>query len=64
MGLFEKAARTAARARYAAGQGLRSAWYTAQFQAARSAAGDLARPGEPAFRPEHGRPDLAELRRA
>lgn len=64
MGLFEKAARTAGRARYAAGQGLRAAWYTAQFQAARRAAGDLTRPDEPAFRPSQGQPDMAELRRA
>lgn len=64
MGWLEKAARTAGRARYAAGQGLRSAWYTAQFQAARRAAGDLSRPGEPAFRPSRGAPDMAALRKA
>lgn len=64
MGLLEKAATTVGRARHAARQGLRSAWYTAQFQAARRAAGDLTRPGEPDFRPQRGRPDLTELRRA
>jgi ubiquinone/menaquinone biosynthesis C-methylase UbiE len=64
MGLKDLALKTAGRARYAAGQGLRSAWYTAQFQAARRGAGDLSRPDEPDFRPTRGRPDLAELRRA
>lgn len=58
------AARTAGRARYAAGQGVRSAWYTAQMQAARRRAEGFNRPGEPPFEPSRGRPDLAELRRA
>lgn len=58
------AARTAGRARYAAGQGLRSAWYTAQMQAARARAEGFNRPGEPAFQPSRGRPDITELRRA
>lgn len=58
------AARTAGRARYAAGQAARSAWYTAQMQAARRRAEGFTRPGEPAFRPSRGKPDMAELRRA
>lgn len=64
MGILSRAAKTAGRARYAAGQGLRSAWYAAQFQAARRGAGDLARPDEPEFRPESGPPQMAELRKA
>ncbi|PKP80651.1 MAG: class I SAM-dependent methyltransferase [Alphaproteobacteria bacterium HGW-Alphaproteobacteria-18] len=64
MGWQKTAARTAARARYAAGQGLRSAWYTAQMQAARARAEGFNRPGEPAFQPSRGKPDMAELRRA
>ena len=64
MGLVERAARTAGRARYAAGQGLRSAWYAAQMQAARRQSGGFDRPGEPEFRPTRGRPDLAVLRKA
>lgn len=64
MGLFDDAARTAGRARYAAGQGLRSAWYAAQMQAARRRSGGFDRPGEPEFRPSRGRPDLAALRKA
>jgi len=64
MGLLNRAAQTARRARYAAGQGIRSAWYAAQMQAARSQSGGFDRPGEPEFRPSRGRPDLSELRKA
>ncbi|MBY9068456.1 methyltransferase domain-containing protein [Hyphomonas sp. WL0036] len=64
MGWRRKAATTAGRARYVAGQAVRSAWYTAQMQAARSRAEGFNRPGEPAFEPSRGRPDMAELRRA
>ncbi len=64
MGLLDRAAKTAGRARYAAGQGLRSAWYAAQMQAVRRQSGGFDRPGEPDFRPSRGRPDLAALRRA
>jgi ubiquinone/menaquinone biosynthesis C-methylase UbiE len=64
MGVFDIAARTAGRARYAAAQGLRSAWYGAQMSAARRRASGFDRPGEPAFRPSKGTPDLAALRRA
>lgn len=64
MGWREKAAITAGRARYAAAQGLRSAWYTAQMQAARRRAEGFNRPGEPPFTPTRGKPDMAELRRA
>ena len=64
MGWRQTASKTAARAGYAAGQGLRSAWYTAQMQAARARAEGFNRPGEPAFEPSRGKPDMAELRRA
>lgn len=64
MGWLDLASKTAGRARYAAGQGLRAAWYTAQMRAARNRAEGFNRPGEPAFRPSRGTPDMAELRRA
>ncbi|MEQ9506253.1 MAG: class I SAM-dependent methyltransferase [Hyphomonas sp.] len=64
MGLLSRAAKTAGRARYAAGQGIRSAWYAAQMQAARRQSGGFDHPDEPAFRPTRGRPDLSALRRA
>lgn len=64
MGWIEAASKTAGRARYAAGQGLRAAWYTAQMQAARRRAEGFNRPDEPRFSPSRGAPDMAELRRA
>ncbi|MBU2607001.1 MAG: class I SAM-dependent methyltransferase [Alphaproteobacteria bacterium] len=64
MGLFSIASKTAARARYAAEQGLRSAWYGAQMSAARRSAGGFNRPGEPKFAPTRGTPDMAALRKA
>ncbi|MAN45813.1 MAG: class I SAM-dependent methyltransferase [Alphaproteobacteria bacterium] len=64
MSLFDLATRTAGRARYAAAQGLRSAWYGAQMRAVRQQTGGLSRPGEPAFEPSRGTPDMAALRRA
>lgn len=64
MGLFRTAARTAGRARYAAAQGVRSAWYGAHYAVARRRSAGFTRPGEPAFKPENGPADLPELRRA
>ena len=64
MGVFDTAARTAGRARYAAAQGLRAAWYGAQMSAARRQSSGFDRPGEPAFQPSRGKPDLAVLRQA
>lgn len=64
MGLFETASKAAGRARYAAEQGVRSAWYAAQMQAARRRAHGFDRPGEPDFKPTRGRPDMAVLRKA
>tara|TARA_R110000787_G_scaffold39066_6_gene98120 strand:+ start:3138 stop:4208 length:1071 start_codon:yes stop_codon:yes gene_type:complete len=64
MGLLDIASRTAARARYAAEQGVRSAWYGAQMTAARRSASGFNRPGEPKFAPSRGTPDMAALRKA
>ena len=64
MSVFDLATRTVGRARYAAAQGLRSAWYGTQMGAARRSATGFDRPGEPAFRPTRGKPDLTVLRRA
>lgn len=64
MGFLDTASKTAARARYAAQQGLRSAWYGAQMTAARRSANGFNRPGEPEFRPTRGTPDMAALRKA
>ena len=64
MGVFDLAAKTAGRARYAAAQGLRSAWYGMHMRAARQRTGGFTRPGEDAFQPESGAPDMAALRRA
>ncbi len=64
MRLFDTASKAAGRARYAAEQGVRSAWYAAQMQAARRRAHGFDRPGEPDFKPSRGRPDMAVLRKA
>ena len=64
MGLLGIASKTAARARYAAEQGLRSAWYGAQMSAARRNVGGFNRAGEPKFEPTRGTPDMAALRKA
>ena len=63
MGLFETVSKTAGRARYAAAQGLRSAWYGAHYAAARRRSAGFNRPGEPAFRPEND-VSLPALRKA
>jgi ubiquinone/menaquinone biosynthesis C-methylase UbiE len=60
----EETARQAGRARYAGAQALRAAWYGAQMGAARARASGFNRPGEPAFAPSRGAPDLSALRRA
>ena len=64
MGVFDLTAKTVGRVRYAAAQGLRSAWYGAQMRRARRGSTGLTRPGETAFQPEHGKPDMAILRQA
>ncbi|MEL6286752.1 MAG: class I SAM-dependent methyltransferase [Pseudomonadota bacterium] len=64
MGLLDTASKTATRARYGVRQGLRSAWYGAQYAAARRQSAGFNRPGEPAFSPTSGSPDMAEIRSA
>jgi len=63
MGLLKDTAKTASRARYAAAQGLRSAWYGAQYAAARRTSAGFNRPGEPEFKPTRGF-SLAAMRKA
>ena len=63
MGLVDDTAKTFGRARYAAAQSLRSAWYGAHYLAARRMAGGFNRPGEAPFKPQSGPVDTAELRR-
>ena len=64
MGLFDTAATNLGRARYAAAQGLRSAFYGAQYAAARRQSAGFNRPGEAPFKPDSGKPDPRALRRA
>ena len=64
MGLFNRAALAAGRARYAAAQGMRSAWYAAQMRAAKSRTTGFYRPDDPDFAPTRGKPDMARLRKA
>ncbi|MCI4643459.1 MAG: class I SAM-dependent methyltransferase [Hyphomonadaceae bacterium] len=64
MGLFDTTTANLGRARYAAAQGLRSAFYGAQYAVARRQSAGFNRPGEAPFRPEHGKPDPRALRRA
>ncbi len=63
MGLLDQVAKTTARARYTAAQGLRSAWYGGQYYVARRRSAGFNRPGEPAFKPQH-KPSVAALRKA
>ena len=53
MSLLEQTAKTAARARYTAAQGARSAWYGAQYILARRRSEGFTRPGEPPFKPQN-----------
>ncbi len=50
------------RARYAAAQGARVAWYLGQYLVARRISGPFNRPGEPAFRPSHAEGDPQRIR--
>lgn len=63
MGLIDDTAKTLGRARYAAAQGLRVAWYGANYATARRRSAGFNRPGEPPFKPVH-ETDLAILRKA
>ncbi len=64
MSWIDTASRTLGRARYVARQGARTAWYGAQYAAARRRSAGFNRPGEPAFRPASGAPDRAAIRKA
>ncbi len=64
MSVLSNVTTLAGRARYAAAQGLRSAWYGGNYALARRRAGGFTRPGEAAFRPESGPPDFQALRNA
>lgn len=52
------------RAKYAAAQSLRAAWYGTNYAVARRNSAGFTRPGEAPFRPASGKVDFAELRRA
>lgn len=52
------------RAKYAAAQGLRSAWYGAHYVAARRTSGGFTRPGEAPFQPQSGPLNTTQLRKA
>lgn len=64
MSVIEQTAKNIGRARYAAAQGLRSAWYGAQYVAARRRSAGFNRPGEAPFKPESGPADTSALRQA
>ncbi len=53
-----------ARARYAAAQGARVAWYMSQYMLARRISGPFNRPGEPAFQPQTPEGDSQRIRSA
>jgi ubiquinone/menaquinone biosynthesis C-methylase UbiE len=52
------------RARYAAAQGARVAWYLSQYMLARRISGPFDRPGEPKFQPQAPEGDQARIRAA
>ncbi len=52
------------RARYAAAQGARVAWYMSQYLLARRISGPFNRPGEPQFQPQSPEGDVARIRAA
>jgi ubiquinone/menaquinone biosynthesis C-methylase UbiE len=52
------------RARYAAAQGARVAWYMSQYLLARRISGPFNRPGEPKFEPQSPEGDASEIRAA
>lgn len=55
---------TLGRARYAAAQGARVAWYLGQYVLARRISGPFNRPGEPAYQPTHPEGDPQRIRNA
>lgn len=52
------------RARYAAAQGARVAWYMSQYLLARRISGPFNRPGEPKFEPQAAEGDTTQIRNA
>ncbi|GAM98703.1 SAM-dependent methyltransferases [alpha proteobacterium U9-1i] len=56
--------RNLGRARYAAAQGARVAWYLSQYLLARRISGPFDRPGEPKFQPQSEEGDQARIRQA
>ncbi|HRO04317.1 MAG TPA: hypothetical protein PLS69_12000, partial [Terricaulis sp.] len=56
--------RDVARARYAAAQGARVAWYLGQYMLARRISGPFNRPGEPAFQAQSPEGDAQRIRNA
>lgn len=54
----------AKRARYIGEQGLRTLWYGSNYAFARRRSAGFTRPGEPAFQPTSGQPDIAVMRSA
>jgi len=56
--------RDLSRARYAAAQGARVAWYMGQYMLARRLTGPFNRPGEPRFEPQSPQGDPARIRAA
>ena len=53
---------TLGRAKYAAAQGARVAWYMGQYMLARKVSGPFKRPDEPAFKPTHPNGDATRIR--
>lgn len=64
MGILDDTRQTIGRAKYAAAQGMRSAWYGAHYLIARRSSSEFTRPGEAPFQPQSGPLDTAELRRS
>src|SRR5882672_1720993 len=61
---YPNLARTLSRARYAAAQGARVAWYMSQYLLARRISGPFNRPGEPKFKPQAREGDPTRVRAA
>ena len=64
MGLLDDTGLAIGRARYAAAQGLRSAWYGAHYFAALRLGSGYVRPGETPFRANSGKLNIRALRAA
>lgn len=62
MSVINETQKAIGRVRYAAAQGMRSAWYGAHYIAARRTSADFNRPGEAPFQPQTGPLDTAAMR--